>query len=78
MIVDKKEDLYSIEIKINGDKLPTCPFTAQVKERELVVVGVELKLFPGDATGGFYRIAVNTEGKTVSGKCSWPLCLCIR
>ena len=53
-------------MKINGDKLPTCPFTVQVKERELVVVGeMELKLFPGDATGGFYGIAVNTEGKIV-------------
>ena len=36
---------YNIEVKINGDKLPTCPMTVQVKERELVVVG-ELKLKP--------------------------------
>ena len=30
---------YTIKVKINGEKLPTCPFTTQVKERELVVVG---------------------------------------
>ena len=43
VIVDEKEDgylqvnfipkvpgAYSIEIKINGDKLPTCPFTVRV------------------------------------------------
>ena len=37
---------YNIEVKINDDKLPTCPFTTQVKERELVVVGeLNLKLF---------------------------------
>ena len=79
VIVNEKEDgnlqlkftpkvpgAYSIEVKINGDKLPTCPFTVQVKERELDVVGeLELKLFPGDKTGGFYGIAVNTEGKIV-------------
>ena len=66
VIVDEKEDPYSIQMKTNGDKLPTCPFTVQVKERELVVLGeMELKLFPGDATGGFYGIAVNTEGKIV-------------
>ena len=39
---------YSVEVKINGDKLPTCPLTVLVKERELVVVGeLNLKLFPG-------------------------------
>ena len=57
---------YSIEVKINGDKLPNCPFTVQVKERELVVVGeLELKFFPGDVPQGLYGIAVNTEGKIV-------------
>ena len=57
---------YSIEVKINGDKLPTCPFTVQVKERELVVVGeLELKLFPGDVPQRLCGIAVNTEGKIV-------------
>jgi len=57
---------YSIEVKINGDKLPICPFTVQVKERELVVVGkLELKFFRGDAPQRLNRIAVNTEGKIV-------------
>jgi len=57
---------YSIEVKINGDKPPICPFTVQVKERELVVVGeLELKFFTGDVPRGLNRIAVNTEGKMV-------------
>ena len=54
---------YSIEVKINGDKLPTCPFNTQVKERELVVVGnLDLKFFQGDSAQGLFGIAVNTEG----------------
>ena len=79
VIVSEKEDgnlqlkftpkvpgAYSIEVKINGDKLPVCPFTVQVKERELVVVGeLDLKLFPGDVPQGLYGIAVNTDGKIV-------------
>ena len=91
VIVDEKEDgnlqlkftpkvpgAHSIEVKINGDKLPTCPFTVQVKERELVVVGeLELKLFPGDLSGGLYGIAVNTEGKIAvadyTGHCVYVL-----
>ena len=37
---------YSIKVKINGNNLPTCPITMQVKERELVVVGeLDLRLF---------------------------------
>ena len=65
---------YSIEVKINGDKLPTCPFTMQVKERELVVLGeLDLKFFQGDVPQRFHGIAVNTEGKIVvtdnSGHC---------
>ena len=77
VIVTKKEDgnlqlkftpkvpgAYSIEVKINGDKLPTCPFTVQVKERELVVVGeLNLKLFPGDALEDLCGIAVNKKGE---------------
>ena len=56
---------YSIEVKINGDKLPTFPFTVQVKERELVRVGeLNLKLFPGDTLQGLYGIAVNKKGET--------------
>ena len=57
---------YNIEVKINGDKLPPCPMTVQVKERELVVVGeLKLKLFPGDKLRGLFEIAVNTEGQIV-------------
>ena len=77
VIVSEKEDgnlrvkfnpkvpgAYSIEVKINGDKLPTCPFTVLVKERKLVVVGeLDLKFFPGDVPKRLYGIAVNTEGK---------------
>ena len=55
---------YSVEVKINGDKLPTCPFTVQVKERELIVVGeLNLKLFPGNTLQGLYGIAVNKKGE---------------
>ncbi|XP_078344147.1 E3 ubiquitin-protein ligase TRIM45-like [Oculina patagonica] len=54
---------YSIEVKINGDKLPNSPFTMQVKERELVVVGeLDLKLFQGDKLLSPRGIAVNTKG----------------
>jgi len=65
---------YNIEVNINGDKLPTCPFTVQVKERELVVVGeLDLNFFPGDEPEWLYGIAVNSEGKIVvtddSGHC---------
>ena len=79
VIVSEKEDgnlqvkftpivpgAYSIEVKINGNKLPTCPFTTQVKERELVVVGnLDLKLFQGDALQRLFGIAVNKEGNKV-------------
>ena len=55
---------YSIKVKINGDKLPTCPFTVQVKERKLIVVGLlNLKLFPGDTLQTLYGIAVNKKGE---------------
>ncbi len=54
---------YSIELKINGNKLPSCPFTMQVKKRELVVTGeLQLKLFQGDWLIVPYGIAVNTKG----------------
>ena len=57
---------YNIEVKINGDKLPTCPMTVQVKERELFVISeLKLKLFPGDKFKRLYGIAVNTEGQIV-------------
>ena len=55
---------YNIEVKINDDKLPNCPFTTQVKERELVVVGeLNLKLFQGDKLHSPTGIAVNATGK---------------
>ena len=57
---------HSVEVRIDGDKLLTCPMTVQVKERELVVVGeLKLKLFPGDKLRGLFEIAVNTEGQIV-------------
>ena len=73
VIVEEKEDgnlrlkftpkvpgAYNIKVKINGDKLPTCPMTVQVKERELVVVGeLEVELFRGNTLEWLYRIAVN-------------------
>ena len=79
VIVEEKEDgnlrlkftpkvpgAYIIEVKINGDKLPTCPMTVQVKERELFVISeLKLKLFPGDKFERLYGIAVNTEGQIV-------------
>ena len=69
---------YSVEVKINGDKRPTCPFTMQVKERELVVVGeLDLEFFQGDAPEALYGIAVNTEGKIIvtdyTGHCAYVL-----
>ena len=55
---------YNIEVKINHDKIPNCPFTVQVKERELVVVGeLNLKLLQGDELSCPTGIAVNTTGK---------------
>ena len=55
---------YSIEVKINGDKLPICPCALNVKERELVIVGeLNLKLFPGDTLLSLSGIAVNKKGE---------------
>ena len=55
---------YNIKVKINDDKLPNCPLTMQVKERELVVVSeLNLKLFQGDKLHSPAGIAVNTTGK---------------
>ena len=55
---------YNIEVKISDDKLLNCPFTARVKERELVVVGeLNLMLFQGDELHSLGGIAVNTTGK---------------
>ena len=62
---------FSIEVKVNGDKLPTCPFPMQVKERELVVLGeLELKFFQGDVPQGLCGIAINTEDKIIVTDCT--------
>ena len=64
--IPKVPGAYSTEVKINGDKLPTCPITVQVKERELVVVGeLKLKFFPGHTLERLYGVVVNTEGQIV-------------
>ena len=54
---------YNVEVKINGEKLPTCPFTLPVKERQLVVVGeLDLKFNQGQEVKGPSGIAVNRQG----------------
>ncbi|XP_078346271.1 E3 ubiquitin-protein ligase TRIM45-like [Oculina patagonica] len=53
----KATGAYSIEVKINGDKLSMCPVTVLVKERELTVDGVlDLKVLQGPS-----GIATNTQ-----------------
>ena len=60
----KSPGSYSIEVRINGDELPPCPYTLNVKERELVVVGeLSLKLFPVDTLQFLSGIAVNKKGE---------------
>ena len=60
----KSPGSYSIEVRINGDELPPCPYTLNVKERELVVLGeLSLKLFPGDTLQFLSGIAVNKKGE---------------
>ena len=60
----KVPGVYNIEVKINDDKLPNCPFTTQVKERGLAVVGeLNLKFFQGDELHAPAGVAVNTKGK---------------
>ena len=54
---------YSVEVKISGEKLPTCPFPLPVKERQLSVVGeLDLKFNQGQEFKGPTGIAVNTQG----------------
>ena len=58
--IPKVPGMYNITVKINGDTLANSPFTVQVKERQLEIVG-ELDLqgeMPQDPTG----IAVNSNG----------------
>lgn len=57
--IPKAPGAYSIEVKINGDKLSVCPVTVLVKERELAVDGVlDLKVLQGPS-----GIATNTQSK---------------
>ena len=66
----KVPGVYNIEVKINDDKLPNCPFAMQVKEHKLVVVGeLNLKLFRGDQLHAPVGIAVNTTGKIAITDC---------
>ena len=54
---------YSVKVKINGEKLPTCPFTLPVKERQLVVIGeLDLKFNQGQEFQVPNGIAVNKQG----------------
>ena len=54
---------YSLEVKINGEKLSFCPVTVLVKECELVVDGeLDLNISPGDEIQGPLGIALNAEG----------------
>ena len=70
--IPKLPGAYSIEVKINGDTLVNSPFTAVVKERELIVVGeLDLHLLEGEQVDILVGIAVNTKGNiavTDSGK----------
>ena len=50
---------YSLEVKINGEKLSVCPVTVQVKECELVV---DLTNFSDAELKGPFGIALNAEG----------------
>ena len=54
---------YSLEVKINGEKLSVCPVTVQVKECELVVDGkLDLTNFSDVELKGPFGIALNAEG----------------
>ena len=54
---------YSLEVKINGEKLSVCPVTVQVKECELVVdVELDLTNFSDPELKGHFGIALDAEG----------------
>ncbi|XP_078376557.1 E3 ubiquitin-protein ligase TRIM45-like [Oculina patagonica] len=58
--VAKVPGTYTIEVKINGEKLANSPFTVQVKERQFNVVGnLDLQ---GEVFKGPTGIEVNSEG----------------
>ena len=59
-LIPKVPGTYNITIKINGDKLVNSPFTVQVKERQIDVVG-ELHL-KGEIPQELRGIAVNSKG----------------
>ena len=58
--IPKVPGTYNITVKINGDKLVNSPFTVQVKERRIDVVG-ELD-FKGEIPQQPRGIAVNSKG----------------
>ena len=54
---------YDVEVKINGENLPTSPFTIPVEEHQLVVVGeLDLKFNQGQGFKGPIGIAINKQG----------------
>jgi len=59
---------YNIKVTINGNNLHKSPFTVQVKERQLEVVG-ELDL-KGETLCGPDEIAVNNKGLIAVADCS--------
>ena len=59
-LIPKVPGTYNITVKINGDKLVSSPFTVQVKERRIDVVG-ELDL-KGEIPQNPDGIAVNSKG----------------
>ena len=64
---------YIIDMKVNNEKLSTCPLTVLVKERELAVVGeLDLNFLQGDLPHRLFGIAVDTQGNiavTDKGAC---------
>ena len=54
---------YDVEVKINGENLPTSPFTIPVEEHQLVVVGeLDLEFNQGQGFKGPIGIAINKQG----------------
>ena len=54
---------YDVEVKINGENLPTSPFTIPMEEHQLVVVGeLDLKFNQGQGFKGPIGIAINKQG----------------
>ncbi|XP_022793840.1 tripartite motif-containing protein 3-like [Stylophora pistillata] len=64
--IPKVPGAYSVEVKIYGEKPPTCPFPLPVKEREIVVVGeLDLKFIQGHVLKEPHGLAVNKQGDIV-------------